>query len=204
MGKKISIPDYLKKYKFKIGPQISVTKGSSTPAPNVEVNTENRYYGVKGEYDIFNKKDSSLKISGSIGKGSGRADVNFPGGKQTFKGEGDMDKQFNIIFKKKFKKGGYNQGTCWDGYVQKGMKKKGNRMVPNCLPAMKTGGLTKWFNEKWVDIGARKKEVSRVWSFKICKLFIKNGVPEVRATCKSHTDDKLTKGICCQTKKSSW
>jgi hypothetical protein len=157
MGKKISIPDYLKKYKFKIGPQISVTKGSSTPAPNVEVNTENRYYGVKGEYDIFNKKDSSLKISGSIGKGSGRADVNFPGGKQTFKGEGDMDKQFNIIFKKKFKKGGYNQGTCWDGYVQKGMKKKGNRMVPNCVPAMKTGGLTKWFSEKWVDIGARKK-----------------------------------------------
>jgi hypothetical protein len=160
MGKKISIPDYLKKYKFKIGPQISVTKGSSTPAPNVEVNTENRYYGVKGEYDIFNKKDSSLKISGSIGKGSGRADVNFPGGKQTFKGEGDMDKQFNIIFKKKFKKGGYNQGTCWDGYVQKGMKKKGNRMVPNCLPAMKTGGLTKWFNEKWVDIGSKRKDGS--------------------------------------------
>mgnify|MGYP003114613132 FL=1 len=29
------------------------------------------------------------------------------------------------------------QGTCWDGYVQKGMKKKGNRMVPNCVPAGK-------------------------------------------------------------------
>jgi cytidyltransferase-like protein len=27
------------------------------------------------------------------------------------------------------------KGTCWDGYVQKGMKKKGNRMVPNCVPA---------------------------------------------------------------------
>ena len=65
----------------------------------------------------------------------------------------------NIFFKKKFKKGGYNQGTCWDGYVQKGMKKKGNKMVPNCVPAgkMKTGGLTKWFQEKWVDIGAKKK-----------------------------------------------
>ena len=23
---------------------------------------------------------------------------------------------------------------CWDGYVKKGMKKKGNRMVPNCVP----------------------------------------------------------------------
>jgi hypothetical protein len=51
------------------------------------------------------------------------------------------------------------QGTCWDGYVQKGMKKKGNKMVPNCVPAgMKKGGLTKWFSEKWVDIGAKRKD----------------------------------------------
>ena len=51
------------------------------------------------------------------------------------------------------------RGTCWEGYVQKGMKKKGDRMVPNCVPAggMKKGGLKKWFSEKWVDIGAPKK-----------------------------------------------
>ena len=24
--------------------------------------------------------------------------------------------------------------ACWDRYTQKGMKKKGNRMVPNCVP----------------------------------------------------------------------
>ena len=29
------------------------------------------------------------------------------------------------------------QGPCWDGYVQKGMKKKGNKMVPNWGPAGK-------------------------------------------------------------------
>ena len=23
---------------------------------------------------------------------------------------------------------------CWKGYVKKGMKKKGNKMVPNCVP----------------------------------------------------------------------
>ena len=55
----------------------------------------------------------------------------------------------------------YKRGTCWEGYVQAGMKKKGNKMVPNCVPAgsrkMKEGGLTKWFREKWVDIGAKKK-----------------------------------------------
>ena len=50
------------------------------------------------------------------------------------------------------------RGTCWEGYQQKGMKKKGNRMVPNCVPAgMKSGGLKEWFKEKWVDISAPKK-----------------------------------------------
>ncbi len=29
------------------------------------------------------------------------------------------------------------KGPCWDGYVQKGMKMKGGRMVPNCVPAGK-------------------------------------------------------------------
>lgn len=32
------------------------------------------------------------------------------------------------------------QGPCWDGYVQKGMKPKGGKMVPNCVPA---GKITK-------------------------------------------------------------
>ena len=26
------------------------------------------------------------------------------------------------------------QGPCWDGYKQVGMKKKGGKMVPNCVP----------------------------------------------------------------------
>ncbi len=26
------------------------------------------------------------------------------------------------------------QGPCWDGYVQKGMKLKNGKMVPNCVP----------------------------------------------------------------------
>lgn len=25
------------------------------------------------------------------------------------------------------------RGTCWKGYEQKGMKKKGNKLVPNCV-----------------------------------------------------------------------
>lgn len=27
------------------------------------------------------------------------------------------------------------QGPCWDGYVQKGMKMKNGKRVPNCVPA---------------------------------------------------------------------
>ena len=50
------------------------------------------------------------------------------------------------------------RGSCWVGYEQKGMKKKGNKMVPNCVPAgMKNGGLKEWFRQDWVDIGAKKK-----------------------------------------------
>ena len=26
------------------------------------------------------------------------------------------------------------KGPCWDGYKQVGLKRKGNKMVPNCVP----------------------------------------------------------------------
>jgi hypothetical protein len=29
------------------------------------------------------------------------------------------------------------RGTCWKGYVQKGMKMKNGRSVPNCVPVQK-------------------------------------------------------------------
>ena len=66
--------------------------------------------------------------------------------------------------------------ACWDGYKQVGMKKKGNRMVPNCVPVseitemnsysevlylseddMLDENLRKWFQDKWVNIGKKKK-----------------------------------------------
>ena len=37
------------------------------------------------------------------------------------------------------------QGPCWDGYKQVGMKKKGNKMVPNCVPEeVEIGEDKKW------------------------------------------------------------
>lgn len=103
--------------KLKIGPNINITKGSSEPVPGyVSVDTENRYYGIKGEYSIGDD-NNNLKISGSAGKGSGRADVKHPGGKETFKGEGDTDWNIGIKWTKKFSNGGgvAIQGTKFSG-----------------------------------------------------------------------------------------
>lgn len=44
--------------------------------------------------------------------------------------EFDMEKDY----KKKKLKEFLNQEACWDGYKQVGMKKKGNKMVPDCVP----------------------------------------------------------------------
>lgn len=57
--------------------------------------------------------------------------------------------------------------ACWDGYSQKGLKKKGNRMVPNCVRVkeekkkakVKAAYLTK-------DAAAMKKEINRVKKLK--------------------------------------
>ena len=69
--------------------------------------------------------------------------------------------------------------ACWDGYKQVGMKKKGNRSVPNCVPVSEIvklakenicvncgnivtenildENLRKWFSDKWVNIGKKDK-----------------------------------------------
>jgi hypothetical protein len=46
--------------------------------------------------------------------------------------------------------------ACWKGYRQAGMKEKGDRMVPNCVPVSEQEmeeDLRKWFKEKWVRFG---------------------------------------------------
>lgn len=46
--------------------------------------------------------------------------------------------------------------SCWKGYRQAGMKNKGGRQVPNCVPVSEAEleeDLRKWFKEKWVRFG---------------------------------------------------
>ena len=48
---------------------------------------------------------------------------------------------------------------CWDGYKRAGMKKKGNRMVPNCVPEEKTSDLIKKSQAKRGAPGTLKRKV---------------------------------------------
>lgn len=102
--------------KLKIGPEINITKGSSEPVEGVRVDTENRYYGIKGEFQLGDE-NKNIKISGKAGRGSGRADVKHPFGKDTFKGQGDIDYNVGITFTKKFSRGGgvAIKGTKFNG-----------------------------------------------------------------------------------------
>ena len=102
---------------FKIGPDLNITKGSSEPVPGkVKVKTEDRYYGIKGELG-FGDENNNIKISGKAGKGSGRAGVEHPFGKDTFKGSGDTVWDVGIKWTKKFSNGGgvAIQGTKFNG-----------------------------------------------------------------------------------------
>ena len=50
--------------------------------------------------------------------------------------------------------------ACWTGYRQAGMKKKGDRQVPNCVPVSEEHmeeDLKKWFKEKWVRFNPQGK-----------------------------------------------
>ena len=57
--------------------------------------------------------------------------------------------------------------ACWKGYRQNGLKKKGNRMVPNCVrvsEAKKKGKVNPAYLTK--DAAAMKKEIDRVKKLK--------------------------------------
>ena len=56
--------------------------------------------------------------------------------------------------------------ACWDGYRQDGMKKKGNRMVPNCVRVSEA--KKKKINPAYLtkDAAAMRKEIDRVKKLK--------------------------------------
>ena len=62
---------------------------------------------------------------------------------------------------------------------------------------MSKNGLNKWFKQKWVDIGSKKKG----GGFKECGRKSASGskrkYPKVRPCCKSRPNDRIAKAFCC-------
>ena len=56
------------------------------------------------------------------------------------------------------------RGSCWHGYQQKGYKKKGNKMVPNCVKeeAAGVGIVTKQNATKDVPVGGQYMNVKKL------------------------------------------
>ena len=80
--------------------------------------------------------------------------------------EFDMEKDY----KKKKLKEFLNQEACWDGYKQVGMKKKGNKMVPDCVPEEKNCGCGKTPCETYGTVDDNLPEQKKV---DIKKMFAK-------------------------------
>ena len=68
-------------------------------------------------------------------------------GKTYHTADKDLRSEFDLEkdYKKKKLKEFLNQEACWDGYKQVGMKKKGNKMVPDCVPEQKKVDIKKMF-----------------------------------------------------------
>jgi hypothetical protein len=91
--------------KLKLMPLIEISKGSSKSGP-VTHSKEFRKYGIKGTYDLYDKNDTKVTLTGSYKKSSGKDKFEYPGGEAVFEGESPPDKFIGITFKKKFKRGG--------------------------------------------------------------------------------------------------
>jgi hypothetical protein len=113
-----------------------------------------RALAVKGDFEEFKKgippilprkvKELYDKIRKAMGV---KEDVNF-----TFKEM--LDKSANTSSHSESEN---ISEACWPGYMQKGMKKKGNRMVPNCVPKEETE-----IDEAVLSIAQRKQRAMRL------------------------------------------
>ena len=64
-----------------------------------------------------------------------------------FQGKSDAKRKEMAIAAYLDAKKGTKDEACWQGYTQKGMKKKGDRVVPNCVPEETNEDLRKWFGK---------------------------------------------------------
>ena len=76
------------------------------------------YHKVKSRYSVW----PSAYASGALVKCRKKGAANWGNKKEGYEYEFNQDYHKSLVEK------------CWVGYTQKGMKKKGDKMVPNCVP----------------------------------------------------------------------
>jgi hypothetical protein len=76
------------------------------------------YHKVKSRYSVW----PSAYASGALVKCRKKGAANWGNKKEGYEFEFNQDYHKSLVEK------------CWVGYTQKGMKKKGDKMVPNCVP----------------------------------------------------------------------
>tara|TARA_B100000214_G_scaffold578_1_gene416 strand:- start:8791 stop:9348 length:558 start_codon:yes stop_codon:yes gene_type:complete len=91
--------------KLKLMPLVEISKGGSEFGP-VTHSKESRKYGIKGTYDLYDKKNTKITLEGSYKKSSGKDKFKTPEGEFVFEGESEPQKFIGIKISKKFKRGG--------------------------------------------------------------------------------------------------
>jgi len=132
--------------KLKLMPLIEISKGSSKSGP-VTHSKESRKYGIKGTYDLYDKNDTKVTLTGSYKKSSGKDKFEFPGGEAVFEGESPPDKFIGIKISKKFDKGGYSEQD-FPKYFKSGKKKP----KPSLSEEEKDTGAYDYGFDKDIDI----------------------------------------------------
>ena len=126
MGKKVSVPDYLKK-KFKgttIGGGVKIYEDEEVSIPRADIS--------------FGKGDTSVNV----------------GAEKPFlkKGKGNINSTINL--------GVTKQGESSSYSIEGSKSGKEKSIGFSFSKTFKSGGLNKWFKQKWVDIGSKRKDGS--------------------------------------------
>ena len=100
---------------------------------------------------------------------------------------------------KKNRKKAMGGGMMRDGYHGGGLARRKRMSCAQLLfrRRIKKMGIREMGRHRSAE---EKREVSTVREIER----LKEEISKMRPTCKSHTNDKVAKGECCQTKKTSW
>ena len=113
-----------------------------------------KYYAADADGDKMSKSTKE-KRAAYFAKGGSKKPA--PGDKGAKTKESEHTKRYRKMFGE--------TKPCWDGYTQQGMKKKGGKMVPNCVPEEtineKIDGLVKKSEKSGISYGILKKVYDR-------------------------------------------